>query len=216
MNTVSTQAYRTFVSRAQQGIMLSEEAASLKEYCPFAPMPRLVAARGISARGEKFFNPLVNGIRAEPSFIYYYQEGFTYELTRWHGMAEYSAEAFLNRYADKMGGDEGDVLYARVAWLMQCSGMFSDVMKECRLSWNRVDKGFQVLERRYPDALSVKSAHALLGGFGGGQAVARSLIEKLEGKVDGSVWQPLAQFKEHVRFAYAMKQPGQTASNSKP
>ena len=158
----------------------------------------------------------MDGIRAAPGFIYYYQEGFTYELTRWHGMAEYSAEAFLKRYADKMGGDEGDVLYARVAWLMQCSGMFSDVMKECRLSWNRVDQGFQVLERRYPDALSVKSAHALLGGFGGGQAVARSLIEKLEGRVDGSVWQPLAQFKEHVRFAYAMKQPGQTASNSKP
>jgi hypothetical protein len=184
--------------------MLSQEAATLKEKCPFTPIPMLIATRGISARPERFLNPLVDAMKAEPNFMYYYEEGVIYELPRWHGTAEWSAELFLKRHADEIGGEEGDVLYARIAWLMQTSGMFSNAIKECGFSSDRVEKGFQALERRYPDALSVKSMHALLGGFVGGREVARGLIDKLDGKVDLSIW-TVDQFKEQVRFAYALE-----------
>jgi hypothetical protein len=208
INSVSTSEYRTFVERAQRTIMICEEAATLAEHCPFTVVPRLIATRGISGRADKFYGPLVDAITADPTVVSYYIEAVVYELPRWHGSSEHSAEMMLSRYADKLGGEEGDVLYARVAWAMQRSGMFSDAMKECHFSWAKVDKGFQALERRFPTALSVKSAHALLGGFAGGRDVAKLLIDKLDGKVDEGVWIPLDQFKEHVRFAYAVKKSG--------
>jgi len=163
MRTVSSAAYRVFVIRAETGMLISQEAALLNTHCPFAPMPQLVAARGISGRLDKFFKPLADGIAKDPDFINYYVEGTTYELSRWHGMTEHSAEAILRRYADQLKGEEGDVLYARVVWHMQDSGMFSNAVEECGFGWDRVEKGFQTLEKRYPDALSVKSAHAFVG-----------------------------------------------------
>jgi hypothetical protein len=205
VHSVSTNGLGSFASRALQGISLMQESAGLKEHCPYERLPVLLAARGIGARKEEFYRPLFDALAAEPTFIPYYEQAVLYQLPRWFGASEDAAEVFLQQQADKLGGEEGDVLYARLAWRMQSSGLFSDAIKECHFSWERVDKGFQVLERRYPEALSVRSAHAWLGGLAAGPEVVRALLKRLDGRVDLSVWNPVDQFKERARNAYALK-----------
>lgn len=200
-DSVSQEDFHLFTQRVWRAKELIEGAATLKEQCPYGHIAVMTAVRGIGGREQVFYGHLNDAIEANPGFAPAYEGPMIYLSPNWYGRKG-ASESYLQRYADKLGGEEGDVLYARLAWLMQASGMFSNAMKECQFSWDRVEAGFRVLEHRYPRALSVKSAHACLAGYAGGRENARFLIGRLEGRVDLSVWRPVEQFKEHVRWAY--------------
>lgn len=139
-------------------------------------------------------------VRAYPQYPVYYSRKATYLLPRWKGKPG-DWERFLSREADQIGGDDGDVLYARVAWLMQ-DDAFGNIFHESSISWNRVERGFKVLEARFPNSHAVRNARAHLAVLGCKPAVARTHFERLDGRVDLSVWESKEDFVKKANWAF--------------
>jgi hypothetical protein len=139
---------------------------------------------------------------AWPDYTPYYNHRAWYLMPRWYG-TEGEWESDLEKSADQKGGDEGDLLYARVVWYMHQSHSFSNIIKECNLSWPRVDKGFEVMEKRFPSSLAVKSEHAYLAVLARDATVARKQFDQLQGRLDSSVWTAPARFFVFAYWTYS-------------
>ena len=109
------------------------------------------------------------------------------------------------------GGEAGNLLYARVVWCQHQTDSYSNIFKECNLSWPRVDKGFEIMERRFPNSLAVISEHAYLAVLARDATVARKEFDQLHGRLDTSVWTAPASFFLFAYWTYSPdhKFPGQ-------
>lgn len=81
-------------------------------------------------------------------------------------------------------------------------GKFSYVMRQTKVSLERVDCGFAVMEGRYPNSLAAKSERAYQAGLAGNRAVALPYFDKLQGKLDLSVWKTQDRFERLAVWVY--------------
>jgi hypothetical protein len=123
-------------------------------------------------------------------------------LPRWHG-AEGEWEQFAEDAANEVGGEEGDILYARITWDMHNNRVYGNIFKQSKASWARAKRGFVALQKRYPDCMAVTSEFCYLAGMGGDRALMKSLFTKLNGKVDQTVWLEKKRFVEDRQWAFA-------------
>ena len=123
-----------------------------------------------------------------------------YLLPRWYGEPR-EWEADLAREADSMGGERGDEVYAQVVWCVHQSVSSTNIFKEYNLSWPRVDKGFAVIEKQYPNSLDAENERAHLAVLAEDRQAARKYFDQLGGKIDPTVWGREATFL--VQFDWA-------------
>ena len=200
--TVTREGWKLFGERLKQAADVLAEARSFKESCPRWWSVRLTIALGLGADRADYDRIFNEAIAFDPTYTIYYTRKSYYLLPRWHGRPR-EWEAFLTRAADNLGGEDGDVLYARVVWSLHSYRAFSNIFDENRISWERTEKGFEVLAKRYPDSLAVKSERAYLAGLAGDLPKVRGYYDALDGKVDLSVWDSRDSFVEHAQIAYA-------------
>jgi len=65
-----------------------------------------------------------------------------------------------------------------------------------------VDKGFAVIEKKFPDSLGAKSQHAHLAILAGDRAKACKYFDLTEGKIDTCEWDSMAEYVRFVTSAY--------------
>lgn len=122
-------------------------------------------------------------------------------LPRWHG-DEGEWLAFISKTADKIGGDEGDLLYARSMWYI--GGIGEEEIAQS--SMPRIISGFNALNRIFrarPDAtIASKSAIAELALMKGDKKLARNLFDEMGNKVSMYVWSSKHTFVEEREKAY--------------
>jgi hypothetical protein len=203
--TVTREGRKLFGERLKQATgVLTEarnEARNLKELCPrwWSVMLQAALGLGVDQTGyDRIFN---EAITIDSTYVPYYARKANYLLPRWHGRPG-EWEAFIAKAADNIGGEDGDILYARVVWFTHTYRMFSNIFDENHLSWPRTDRGFAALEKRYPDSLAVKSERAYLAGLAG-DAKSRTYFDALGGKIDLSVWDTKDNFVEQAQIHYA-------------
>jgi hypothetical protein len=198
--TVTKDGRKQFGERLKHATGVLAEARTLKEQCPRWWSVMLQAALGLGvdrAYYDRIFN---EAILFDPAYMVYYARKANYLLPRWHGRPG-EWEAFVARAADNIGGENGDILYARVVWFEE--SYFKNIFRENKISWERTDKGLEALMKRYPNSLAVKSERAYLAGIAGDRPKARKYFDALEGRVDLSVWDSKDNFVEHAQFVYA-------------
>jgi hypothetical protein len=141
-------------------------------------------------------------VETDPDYATSYYNAMAYYLMpRWHGARGELAD-FLQKSADKIGGEEGDVLYARMAWHLtfRISG---DVFDDDNVSWERADRGFQIIEKRFPNSLRVKNQRVYLALMGAKTAqMPRQLIAELHGEIDPKVWASKETFASMTKNLY--------------
>jgi hypothetical protein len=153
----------------------------------------LTAALGLGADRRTYESIFNEAVKAEPAYAGYYLQMAYYLLPRWYGKPNDTA-TFLQDAADRIGGDEGDVLYARVAWYLQ--GIEGNVFEYRNLSWERADRGFQVLEKRFPDSALVKNGRAYIAVMGCTKTLLpRRLVASLNGNIDPQTWTSKENFR---------------------
>lgn len=76
-------------------------------------------------------------------------------LPRWFG-APGEWEAMAKKCGDTIGGENGDVFYARIAWSLWQS--FPNMPEESNFNYERARRGLEILQKRRPDSISVASA----------------------------------------------------------
>ena len=200
--TVTDQGWKLFGERLTQAAQVLHDAENLEEKCPRLWSAWLTIAMGMGAEKSDYEALFQKATAAEPGFAGYYIQKAMYLLPRWHGKAKDTAR-FLESAANSLGGEAGDVLYAQVAWSLQgVEGNIFDT-DACGLSWPRTERGFVVLERRYPNSPFVQNAHAYLAVMGSDRfSVPRRLVDRLQGRLDPEAWTSKDNFVRLTKSLY--------------
>jgi hypothetical protein len=201
-STVSDAGWKSFGDRLNQAWDILDGAKNLKEQCPVYWSARLGIALGLQLDKTQFNRIFTQAIRAEPDFQYYYRMRAVYLLPRWYG-EEGEWENDLAQSADRIGGEKGDMLYARVVWDIHHYGSSIDVFEGNKISWERVDRGFAAILKQFPDSLAAKNERAHLAGLAGDREKARKYFIQTEGKVDLSAWHAKGEFIDAANWAFA-------------
>lgn len=96
---------------------------------------------------EKMF---ARAIAAYPDCTKFYGSKTNYLLPQWYGEPG-EWERFADQSADRLGGEAGDTLYARLV-CQQSEGVRA-IWEDSTASWPRVKRGLEAILRRYPDSL---------------------------------------------------------------
>jgi hypothetical protein len=116
-------------------------------------------------------------------------------------------EAFAKESADRLGGEEGDILYARLVWYVHDTRLYSNPVAESALDWERTKRGFEAIRRQYPDSLLALSEFCALSGFApmGARTQMRQLFDEIGNRVDLQTWKKVDLFVRNRRWAYGLQ-----------
>jgi hypothetical protein len=200
-NTVTDENWRLFGERLNEAAKVLKDARNLKETCPVYWSTLLGVGLGLQISKAQYNNIFNQAVQAEPDYKFYYQTRAVFLLPRWYG-EEGEWEKDLEQSADRIGGEEGDLVYAQVVWSTHHYGEYIDVFEKNTISWERVDRGFAVILKRFPDSLAAKNERAHLAGLAGDKEKARKYFAQTEGKVDLTEWHAKGEFIDGANWAY--------------
>ncbi len=200
-STVNREGWELFGQRLNEAQTVLTEAKELTNKCPAYWSVQMTLAMGLGYTKETFQSIYDQAKAAYPNYIKYDCCRAVYLLPRWYG-GDGEWERELEKSADKVGGDAGDVLYARVVWSMQRYGTMREVFKSSHLSWPRVDRGFAVIEKKYPDSLAARNERAKLAGLAGDKAHAQQYFADTKGAIDLASWDAPGNYLSWVMWAY--------------
>ena len=199
-NTVTGTGWKLFGEGLAEAVDVLKQAESLKQKCPYFWTVLLRAGTGSGVEKSRYQLLFEKATASEPDCIDYYCLMAKYLLPRWYGRAG-EMETFARKAADQVGGDAGNIFYARLAWCIQ--GMGGNIFVEDGFSWERADRGFQILEKQYPDSLFVQNARAYIAVMGCEKTLApRRLVEYLHGKIDTASWDSKENFIRLTKNLY--------------
>jgi hypothetical protein len=201
-SSVTDEGWQLFRQRLDQCTEVLSNAAKLKAKCPVFWSIKMTAALGLQTEKSDFKDIFDEAIHFTPSYQAYFAGRAYYLLPRWYG-DEGEWENDLARSADRIGGRDGDAVYARVVWCIQNSIGTTNFLTENNLSWARIDRGFDIIEKQFPDSLAAKSEHAFLAVLAGDRPKARQYFDQTQGRVDLSVWRSKNRYLRNAGWAYA-------------
>ncbi len=124
------------------------------------------------------------GTAAFPDYLPLYRTRANQLLPRWFGeRGEW--EAMAKARADQIGGEEGDVFYARIIWSL---AEFLNLPQESNFDYARTARGLELLHRRHPASVSVASARLELAYQAKDWKTARQLLTAPGGHVLDVSW----------------------------
>lgn len=145
-NTVTPEMAKLFNERSQESLLVLEGSEKLGTMDPewFLQMMAAGVALGWdNARMKSIFD---RGVAFEPGFFYLYNNYANYLLPKWYGKPGDSS-AFAKASADRVGGDDGDILYFRIATVMVNRSNGNFPVEE--LDWHRILHGYTMLNQTY-------------------------------------------------------------------
>jgi len=159
-DTVSPQGWRLFFSRLAAAEKCLKESKFVIDVCPIYWRVMMTDALGLQMPRPQFDALFEKAIKFEPDCETYYYRRAIYLLPQWYGTkGEWQSD--LAKSADKIGGENGEMLYSQVVWNMHIR-YDKNPFVEYNASWPRVDKGFEVIEKYFPNSLGAKIERANL------------------------------------------------------
>lgn len=200
---VTEEGWRLFGERIAEARRIIKAAENLGTSCPLYYSTRLRLALVDGTSREEYDRLFQESVAAFPTYATFYLVKANYLLPRWHGN-EGEWEAFATEAANKIGGENGDILYAQIVWSMHDARYFGNIFKETAVEWSRTERGFQALSRRFPNSISVPSEYCYLAGLApeAGRSVARRIYAQLDNRVDLSVWKNMERWMSDHRWAF--------------
>jgi len=123
-----------------------------------------------------------------------YTHAVIYLLPRWEGTNAELAN-FITTSADRVGGDEGDILYARLAacvWTYSCD---TDVFSQTGLSCARVKHGMGLICRRFPHSSYAMNCFCVFACQAHDHDAAHVLFDQLGDHFLDSTWPSREEFE---------------------
>jgi hypothetical protein len=144
-NTVSEGGWKLIRERTAEARRILEEARSLPTKCPewYVAMQFVARYQGWGAAEERALLEEAN--RLDPGY-YYNAAAFAGNLLPEFGGKAGDTEKLLERVADRIGGERGDIFYFEVA---TAPGLICNCDHNPSLSWERIERGFEASEKQY-------------------------------------------------------------------
>ena len=200
-NTVSEEGWQSFGNRLHQAMKVLNAAENLKTQCPYSWAVKMRAALGLQMDKDQFNDIFHQAVSCYSDYEPSYLQRAVYLMPRWYG-GDGELEADLEKSANQIGGDDGDMLYAQVVWGLHARASSPNVIEENHFSWPRVDKGFAVIEKRFPDSLAAKSERAYLAAYANDTRKTREYLAQTQGKADLVVWGTQDEYLKISNWAY--------------
>jgi hypothetical protein len=139
-------------------------------------------------------------VRNEPLYYHFYSARARYLLPRWYG-EEGDWERFADASATKIGGKEGSILYAHIAWEMSRHFRINDFFSKNQVSWPRIRQGYLDREALYGQTVRHLNELCLLAGGAADRSTMRQLLPRIDGRWDEDVWKEKKYFDNFERWA---------------
>jgi hypothetical protein len=201
-NTVTDESWRLFGDRLHQAMAVLKAAGNLKAQCPYYWTVKMRAALGLQMDKNQFNDIFQQAMNYESDYEPSYLQRAVYLMPRWYG-GEGELETDLEESANQMGGENGDMLYTQVVWGIHARASSPNVFEENHFSWPRVDRGFAVIEERFPDSLAAKSERAYLAFYAGDASKTREYLAQTQGRADLAVWYTKEEYLRVANWAYS-------------
>jgi len=175
------------------------EAAALPEKCPFwyQTMEEVALDQGWSKSDAA---ELVDQAAAfEPTFYHYYRQHGNYLLTKWYG-DEGESERFITESADKIGGQQGDLIYFLAGSVTVCT-CETDKPPMDKLSWPRLQRGYIALDQLYGVSHLQANRFALMAFAENDKATARKAFALVGDDPRTGVWRSRQSFEDAKAWA---------------
>jgi hypothetical protein len=200
-DTVSESGWKLLAERTAKAKQILEEASTLTAKDPewYVAMQQVALLQGWKPAAKQAL--LEQAIKSEPAYYYYYRMyGFSI-LPMWDG-EDGEVSKFLQKTADQIGGDSGDILYFRVAAYLVC-GCQND--QQLNLSWPRIQKGFDAVEKRNGPSPENWNLMAHMAQSFNDPILAYTLFTRIGDQWSESVWQTSSDFESAKQWAQQVK-----------
>src|SRR5712691_663058 len=201
---VPEDAWPSVYERIAEASRILEAATNLTEKCPCWYSTRLRTALLAGRPREQYETMFDAATAAFPTYAPLYFIKTNYLLERWYGKPG-EWEAFAGASADKIGGENGDVLYAQILWYVHDLRIYGNPISESAIKWERARRGFEALHRRFPGSIFALSEFCSISGFAptGARQLMRNLFAELGNRVDLAVWRETELFLRDWRWAHS-------------
>ncbi len=186
-DTVTDAGWRLFKLRLQQAQDILTQARKLQAKCPAWWNRMQVVARGLEWDSVAYDRLFREAVAFEPDYSRFYKEKAEFLLPRWYGR-EGDWQKFAAEAANKLDGEAGDILYARIGWYMHERRIYKGFIRDSGYSWDRMRKGLEAICKRYPRSLTPVSELAYLAYQIADRRSAQALYERLGKNVDTGIW----------------------------
>ncbi len=197
-DSVSESGWKLLQERAGKAKQTLEQASALSAKCPewyVAMQDVALGENWDSVAKQALFEQAVN---FEPAYYYYYRMYAYSVLPQWGGKYG-EAETFLQKAADGIGGDAGDILYFRVAPSLGCDNCPFDHLLD--LSWPRILKGFEAVEKQNGVSLDNLNHLAYMASKFLDAVVADKSFARIGDQWDEDTWELFEQFDRCRQWA---------------
>jgi hypothetical protein len=196
-DTVSESGWKLLRARAGRAKLILQQASlpSVKDPEWYLVMQGVALAQGWEPEARKTL--LAKAVKFEPTYYYYYRMYADSILPKWGG-EDGEFAAFLQKAADEIGGDAGDILYFRVAGTEVC-GCETD--QKLNLSWPRIQKGFDAVEKQNGPSLENWNLMAHMAVSFGDVSTADKLFIRIGDQWSRDIWRDFAYFDSGKQWA---------------
>ncbi len=190
-DTVSDNGWRLFEQRLDQAESTLHETSQLKTKCPewYVAMQQVAQGKGWSI--AKATALLEDAIAFEPDYYYFYRMHANYLLPKWYG-EQGDTEKFIEATAERIGGEQGDMVYFQVASFLTCHCSRDDLKN---ISWPRIQRGFAALEVQTGVSLDTLNEFTYLAVKEKDTIVADKMFARIGDNWSEEVWRTEAYFK---------------------
>ena len=203
-NTVSDEGWRLMGERIDTAKNYLKQADVLNSKNPRKWSAALIAGLGSNIDKRAYEEIVSEAQKKEPTYELVLFERSNFLRPRWSG-EEGEWEKSIADTADKLGGENGDKMYARLLWAAHAMGECKHLYQTPSIDWERAKRGFILLEKENPKSLAVTSRFCVLSVSAGDRPQARELFDKLKGRMTESAWTTRKYFSKSRDWAYAMK-----------
>jgi hypothetical protein len=195
--SVTDSGWKLFGQRVEKARQILTASPTLKAKCPDWYLAMQEVSQGANWDLTRTTALIKEAIAFEPDYQYYYRF-YAYNLQPKWGGEEADAANFSEQSADKVGGDNGDILYFLIASKVICA---CDDPTFAHFSWPRLQKGFAATEKKYgPDLLNTNSL-AMMAVKWADWGVAAPMLDKIGEQWSKNVWLTEQYFRSNQAMA---------------
>lgn len=204
---VKQESWQLFGDRLHQAQTYLMEAAPKRQGCPVWYQATAIMAVGESWSHDDFFKVVDEGTAAHPDFVQLYNAATMYLLPRWFG-SDRELRDYVAKSADAVGGDDGDMLYARLATGIWTYSYNTNVFDEVGLSWPRVRHGMELICQRFPHSELMMNYFCVMAWQAQDRPMAHFLFQHLGDHKDEAAWWDLYTCNEAEEWANGNPESG--------
>jgi len=196
-NTVSESGWKLFADRLSKAREILDQAAPAR--CPDWYVAMQQIANGQDWKLDQQYDLLRQAIAFEPGYQYYYRILANSLQAKWGG-EEGDPARFAEEYANRVGGDAGDILYFQIAENLVCG---CEDPEFGHFSWPRLQKGYAALEKQYGMSMGSLNYFALMASKSEDWVAAEPAFQRIGENWSEDAWLTEDSFKQNRSAAAA-------------